>query len=304
MRILHGPLLAVALCLLVLAGVFAPSDAPANTIAFGNFSGYTVNVNDAGPAPTMSGGSIQITNYAEEDRSIFYDVPQNISSFTASFTYQTNIADGNYSGVSFVLQNSSSGANELPAYDYVGYLNFPATSCGVTLEAPLSNNGSGFYTKGNYEGGSPPVSPIDLSSGDPINVTLTYSGTAMHESLVDANTGQTYSNTFPVPIPLPTLLGGSTAYLGFGAYENDPESGYQDISNLQFSSSAVPEPSTLAMLGSGALATYIAIRPGSRRPGVKQPLDRWRHDVPGGLVGFFQRRRDTLFLTWLGLFRG
>ena len=111
---------------------------------------------------------------------------------------------------------------------------------------------------GNYSGGSPPVSPIVFSSGDPINVTLTYSGSALQESLVDANTGQTYSNSFLVPTPLPTLLGGSTAYVGFGAYDHDPVSGYQDIDNLQFTS-AVPEPPTSAMLTSGAMAMWAIV---------------------------------------------
>ena len=136
---IHRRLLTDALCLLVLAWVFAPCDLRANILGFGNFSDYTVNVNDSNPAPTVSAGSMQITNGPDEERSVFCDVPQNISSFTASFTYQTNLAEGYYSGVSFVLQNSSSGANELPPsqYDYFGYLNFPATSCGVTLGSSL-----------------------------------------------------------------------------------------------------------------------------------------------------------------------
>lgn len=150
MRTPRRLLLAEALCFVVNATMFAPGVLRANVMGFSDSSGFTVNVNDSGPAPTMSGGTIQITNAAEEERSIFYNLPQNISSFTASFTYQTNIFDGYNSGLSFVLQNSSSGASELPAspYDYVGYLNFPATSCGVTLECHILTTAAGFTLKG------------------------------------------------------------------------------------------------------------------------------------------------------------
>ncbi|HET6247751.1 MAG TPA: hypothetical protein VFE47_08645, partial [Tepidisphaeraceae bacterium] len=63
-----------------------------STIAgFGDFSGFSVNQTDSIAAPTVSTGSIVITNqnFAEE-RSVFFKTPVNISAFTASFTYQAS----------------------------------------------------------------------------------------------------------------------------------------------------------------------------------------------------------------------
>jgi hypothetical protein len=255
-------------------------------MGFGNFSGFTVNVNDSGSAPTLSNGSIEIVNAQSnglsaesEDRSIFYNVPQNISSgFTASFVYtgQQNGADesgASYeTGACFVLQNSGSGASAIGSSLGCGYSGFPTTSCAVTLE--LGSTASGYFTKGNYNGGSPSVNPVNLNSGDPIDVTLTYNGTLLSESLLDTATGQSYNASFLVSTQLSTLLGSSDAYVGFAAnYFNGgfgfggPSSENESISNFQFTTEATPEPSTVVLLGAAGIAVLpLAWRRRKQRP--------------------------------------
>jgi hypothetical protein len=253
-------------------GVLAPPAAHANIMGFGNFSGFTVNVDDTGSAPTVSSGTIRLTNAGtvNESRSIFFNTPQSIAGFTASFTYQESAgANGLDPGACFVLQNSTSGAGAVSTGDF-GYAGLPGNSIGVTLE--LGGNASGYYTDGSYGGGSPSTSPVNLLSGDPINVTLTYNGSTLQESLLDTTTNASYSNSFLILTPIPTVLGGSTAYVGFTADSYGSSDFFggdavnQSFSNFQYTTSPVPEPSTFALLGVGAIGLLAW---GWRRDGIR-----------------------------------
>ena len=83
---------------------------------FGDFSQFTYNQNpaDIGSPPTVSPGTITITDGGGgEGRSLFYNAPVNITSFTASFTYQippggATVFDFDPSAA-FVIQNSPQG---------------------------------------------------------------------------------------------------------------------------------------------------------------------------------------------------
>ena len=56
-------------------------------------------------------------------------------------------------------------------------------------------------------------SNIDLHSGHVFNVSLTYNGTVLQETVTDATTGATYVHNYTVNIP--ALVGGNTAFVGF-----------------------------------------------------------------------------------------
>jgi len=253
MKRLHGLLIAAIVALI--EGLVASSVAHADIVGFGDFSGFTVNQNDTGSPPTISGGTIQLTSANNETRTIFYDTPQNISiDFTVSFTFKAN---GVSTGASLVLQDSASGASAIGPYlDPFGYQFFPGKSIGLTLEG--GNNASGLYTDGNYGGGSPSTSPVNLSSGDPINVSLTYNGSTLQESLLDTKTNGSYSKSFLILTPFSTVLGASTAYVGLAATSTSNNAGYY-FSNLQFTTSPVPEPSTLALLGVSAIGFLASV---------------------------------------------
>ena len=70
------------------------------------------------------------------------------------------------------------------------------------------------------DGAAPPLPATDLSStgitltsGDLIHAHLVYSGSTLAVTLTDTKTGATVTNQFTVNIP--TVVGSSTAYVGF-----------------------------------------------------------------------------------------
>ena len=88
----------------------------ADITGFGTFSNFTINRTDTGSAPTLTPGMIRMTSLGEpQSRSIYFNTVQNISKFTASFTYRSVEGPvGGFStkyGATFVVQNSPGGLN-------------------------------------------------------------------------------------------------------------------------------------------------------------------------------------------------
>lgn len=242
-----------AFVLIAIMGVLVPSVTHAEILGFRDFSDFAINQNDSLSPPVISipNGSIQLTSGGGGAyRSIYCKIPQSISSFTASFTYQATGSNYYNPGTSFVLQNSVAGPNALTTGSF-GYGGLTGPSAAFTFET--DNDKSGFYTNGNVGGGSPTVTPVSLFSGNPINVTLSYNGTILQESLFDPKTTATYNASYLVN--LPTVLNGNTAYVGFATTAG----GYgltQTISNFYFT---VPEPSTLALLGISTIGLLVCV---------------------------------------------
>ncbi|HVS70822.1 MAG TPA: PEP-CTERM sorting domain-containing protein [Phycisphaerae bacterium] len=253
-RRFRAPMLAVA------AILAAPVAASAAITGFGDFSQFTINVNDAGSPPSSpSAGTIQLTNGSNEVRSIFANVPQTITQFTASFTYQaTNVDAGTeHIGVGFVIENDPRAASAIGVADtssppdgfgYQGIIK----SVAVILDQnnlSLGNTATSLFTNGATSGGgSISTSPVNLDSGDPISVQLAYSGSALTETLTDTKTLATFSTSF-LPGNIATIVGGNNAFVGVTA-GNGFVFGNDFISNFQFTSAA-PEPASLGVLGLG-----------------------------------------------------
>lgn len=283
------------LAILALAVISFAQPVHASIVGFGDFSNFSVNQADADGAPVLNlaAQSIRLTGQsAPESRSIFNNTPQPITSFTASFTYQAigsnpPVNEFDVFGACFIIQNSASGPGTVmptgpygtapnrfgygptsgnapflpPVYDH---------SVALSLERGVVSNGppfsgfsptsaSGLYSGGVADGNGTNTTPFDIFSGHPINVTLTYNGSILSETLTDTVTSGTFSQAFPVNIP--SLVGSTHAYVGFSASTaiNNVLSGTADqaslFSNFQFT--AVPEPGSLFMAGTAAACLIV-----------------------------------------------
>jgi hypothetical protein len=225
-------------------GVVAPVVTHASIVGFGDFSQFTINKNDSGSAPTFpASGTIQLVNGSNEARSIFFNTPQAVSQFTASFTYQV-INGAQNEGADLVLQNDPAGKTAVGS----GIHGFGGITNTVILSLDIGNNNTGVFSNSNGGGTGPDASPVVFASGHPIDVRLAYDGTTATEHLLDTVTSASFSNSFNVSIP--TGVGGSTAYVGLTA-GSGPNSVNQLFSNFQFTNT-VPEPSGFALLATVA----------------------------------------------------
>ncbi len=192
----------------------------------------------------ISGSALQLTNSAQsiEIGSAFYDVPVNVQAFTTQFTLNMS-GNVDQNTMLFVIQNQPPASSDTSlaavadttlakvggavsggpyAFGFEDYgVNSPdggyaGIASSVAVKFDLWNGGTtGLYTNGEtpYEPQTN-ISSIDLSSGDPIACTLTYSGTTLSLSMTDTVTGKTFSTQWS-NVNIPSQVGANTAYVGF-----------------------------------------------------------------------------------------
>jgi hypothetical protein len=170
----------------------------------------------------ISSGLLSLTdpNNGGGTGSFFFQYPQYIGAFQAAFTYQ---AGGNKAadGVSFCLQKDPRGTTALGTGG--GQLGVGSTGgTQITPSAELEMNlygtmGYAFETNGLIGAYTAP-GRVSFTSGDPINVTLTYAYGQAALTFTDAAASTSYSTNLNVG-DLTKVLGADTAYVGFtGAY--------------------------------------------------------------------------------------
>lgn len=242
----------------------AGSAANGDIIGFNNLVGWSYNQRDAGVAAQVGAGFVQITTGgAKQVRDIWYNTPQDISRFSASFTYRAaNIgAASGRQGVAFILQTDTRGAAALGTgfsstgfgYDDVT----PSAAVTIELDTGPALSYTGFYRNGSLGGGSTVLSPLNGFDLRDIDVTIDYDGSLLTVAMRDTvNTSPT--RTYVVSPSFALGLGSTTALIGFGASSGLQHGVDQFISNFRFTS--VPGPTPLRVLG---LMCYVAV--GRRR---------------------------------------
>jgi hypothetical protein len=201
----------------------------------------------------ITGSTLQLTNSAQsiEIGSAFYDAPVNVQSFTTHFTLNlSGYADQNT--MLFVIQNqpaassdtslsnsrSVSGGPYAMGFEEYGVSNpdggYAGLMSSVAVKFDLWNGG----TTGLYTNGQTPYEPqttiqnVNLTSGDPIACTLTYSGTTLSLTMTDTVTGKTFSTQWS-NVNIPSDVGANTAYVGFtGSLYTAPST--QDVTAWTF----------------------------------------------------------------------
>jgi autotransporter-associated beta strand protein len=215
----------------------------------GTGAGWTLN-----NSPTVNSDVLQLTfNGANEARSAFNNQRVSTGAFYASFVYQ---AGGNLAadGVTFVLQNSGSGAGALGitggSLGYGGIT--PSAAVAINIYAP--NTIGTNYITGGTAGTYLSSSPVNPGSGDPILVTLNYNGAStLTETMSDTVTGQVYSHQFTGANIASAAGGGGLAYLGFTGGDGGAASN-QMISNFTYAlNNILPTTTNLSMTNGGTL---------------------------------------------------
>jgi hypothetical protein len=168
-----------------------------------------------------------------------------IAFIDTTFTLRQVPVAGAADGLTFAIQNSTNGVNALGGLG--GGLGYTGTTPSVAVYFDLYNGGShnprtGLLLNG---AGTPGDSRslagiINLGSGHPIQVHLTYDSGTLAEVVTDTITGAVFSTNYTVNIPS-VVGGGGVAYVGFTAATGG-ETAIQDILNWTgvFASTAPP----------------------------------------------------------------
>jgi autotransporter-associated beta strand protein len=225
--------------------------------------GFTVNSSGINGTPITNDVLTLTDGNSSEARTVFYNTPIDVAvPFTTSFVYKeseggsTALADG----AAFILQNDSRGLSALGAGGGgLGYLNI-TPSVAVQFELYTNNGGVGTaLTTGGTIATNSSTSPVSLTSGHQIKVTLTYDGSNLLETLQDLTKGANYSRIYG-GINLESAIGSSLAYVGFSGATGSFNS-KQTISSFSLTSTgAAPDnilPTTTALsIESGTLDLY------------------------------------------------
>jgi hypothetical protein len=173
-----------------------------------------------------------------EASSIFLNSRVGVQNFNTTFTFRiTPGTSPTADGMAFVIQGNGAGALGGAG----GGLGYGSDHVGGPLGLPRSvaikfdifnNSGEGIDSTGIFTNGRSPTvhdpalgpgfpdtsvdmtgSGIDLHSGDPFTVNLTYDGTTLTESITDTVTHATFTTSYKVNIP--GVLSSETGYMGF-----------------------------------------------------------------------------------------
>ena len=217
----------------------------------------------------VSGSVVQLTNgNLGQAASVFTNSTFDITQFTTTFTFQQSRVPGNSTfadGLTFTIQASPSGPAALGANG--GELGYEGIPNSVAIKFDLySNAGEGDNSTGIFTDGRDPTvrqsglgsqfpdmsvsmdgSGVSLQNNDPMQVTLSYNGSTLTESVQDTVTGATFTQTYSVNIA--SIIGSNTAYLGFTGATGGLGTSVQNIQTWFGNFGAVTPPLTVSSVG-------------------------------------------------------
>jgi hypothetical protein len=193
--------------------------------------------------------TVRLTNGPKQTGSSFSNTRITTAKFTT--TFQLRLHEGtqpNYAdGVTFVIQANAPTAlgQGLGGLGYQGIGHSVAVKFSTFQHTgDPSSSSTGFVVNGANPAGGIDTTPsgVLLNSQDQKDVTLTYDGSTLSETITDVPKNLTFTTSF-TNVNIPALIGSDTAFIGFtGATgSGNVEGGYwqiQDIVNWKFTSQA------------------------------------------------------------------
>ncbi len=154
---------------------------------------------------------LQLTNGLQNEAgSAFYFQPVKVYAFTTDFTFQLSNPGGD--GITFTIQNEAPTALGANARN----LGYGGIGNSVAIAFNIYNNSIGMALNGQNPGTSAislANTGIDLTSGDFMNVHITYDRINLNLTITNAVTLASWTHTFSISIPY--HVGSSSAYVGF-----------------------------------------------------------------------------------------
>jgi hypothetical protein len=218
-------------------------------ISFANFASTTGLVtNGYASSPTTASSQLVLTDGAyNEARSVFYGTKEGIDTFSTSFTVVISPGASTADGFTFAVQAQGSTALGTNGGN-LGYTGItPSVAAGFNFfDDDLEGSGFGFVSNGQDPDTitQNDMTPVDLHSGDPMAVSITYDGTTLSVNVVDEdNNSDTYSANETVDIP--AIVGSDEAFVGFTAATGTNTSN-QAITNWSYTGTAPPTVAVVA----------------------------------------------------------
>jgi hypothetical protein len=244
----------------VASGLYNIVSNAASSVNFG--SGFTSGGMALVGKSSLSGSRLRLTNGGTFQASAaWYPTKVNAQSFSTDFDFQVTAGNTAVLADGFTFAMQGDGTTQLgPAGGGLGYgPNAPGGTPGIAKSVAVkfdlySNAGEGTNSTGSYTNGASPTTPaitigggVNLHNPDIFHVHMGYDGTTLTMTITDtANSASTFTTSWPVNIP--SLVGGSTAYVGFTAGTG----GYvaiQDILDWTFvSNSSGPPPAATPVI--------------------------------------------------------
>ena len=214
-----------------------------------------------------SANVLQLTDGGvNEARTAIYSTPvggvaSGSNGFTATFTYTPS--SGNLAaaadGVTFFLENAATNpTTQLGATGgNLGYGGItPSVALALNIFATAAGGvGSEIISNGTI-GTNVSTSPVNLASGHPIQVTLSYNpaNTTLTETLTDTTNTSLIYTTSTTAYNLATILGANSAYIGLSGGTGTSTS-TQQISNFSYTLNGTATYANNLMLNGGATST-------------------------------------------------
>ena len=227
---------------LVVANHYGTNTSPALALKVENEPNFNINGQGwtANGAASITNDLLTLTDgNAAEASSFFFDTPMYIGAFAASFTYQ-DVGGGGADGFTFCLQDEGPAAVGLNG----GELGYGGIAPSAAVDFNIYSGGTGkvgyaFSTNGVMTASGPPqgytpTGSVNMASGDPINVGITYDGSQVTLTLADATVSASFTTNITVgSLQSTNILGASTAYVGFTAGTGSAFS-TQTVTNFTF----------------------------------------------------------------------